>query len=84
MNNTQIVPETPKVKFSPSKRDSNLDSNAPVYGEVSSELIKQISTHTYQNYRATQDIHKSGRGAKASFYTDDHKYNTLEIPRDMR
>ena len=37
-----------------------------------------------QNYRATQDIHKGGRGAKASFYTDDKKYNTIEIPRDRR
>ena len=92
----QVIPEvtrqqvhavaagTPSVKFSPSKKDINLDSNAPVYGEISSEQTKQISAITYQNYRATQDVHKSGRGAKASLYTDDYKYNTIEIPRDQR
>jgi hypothetical protein len=43
----QVIPEikrtelpaagTPSVKFSPSKKDINQDSNAPVYGEISSE-----------------------------------------------
>jgi len=52
-----------------------VDPTAPVYGELSAEQTKNISAFTHRSYRATQDTHKSGRGAKASFYADDARYN---------
>ena len=49
---TQTAPETPKVKFSPVKRDGKeIDATSPVYGEVSAETTKNIASHITQTYK---------------------------------
>ena len=69
----------PAIKFSPVKRDcyqvNRTTAMAPVYSDVAAEVTNEISTAVLKTYHATQDFHKSGVGAKASFYTDDSRFD---------
>lgn len=80
---------TPKeslaIKFTPIKRDFYKKDMSPIYREVEAEKTKQISSSVQQTYKATQDTHKSGHGAKATFYADEPKYDiNVELPDEFR